>query len=220
MVSGELIRIVRIRRGIAKPSEFSLRPGESGLSLFELGDEPNSAQIIQAVRDAGKQGELAAAAIPVATLLALGLRLVRCVGGTPDPAINAIHCEARLGSWLRFWLWLSRRSRQDYFNATIAARHSEASRILEQSCEVLMMSEVLSHQSTDTREAISALFAQSPPVLVEVRFPQQGTSPDWHLCEDQEELDAILDLLGANTHVYLHSVWDLTNRKGAVCLKR
>ena len=78
------------------------------------------------------------------------------------------------------------------------------------------MSKVLSHRSTDGKKAISELFAQASPILVEVRFLLQGTSPDWHLCEEQEDLDAILERLGVNTDVYLHSVWDLTNRKSAM----
>ena len=82
------------------------------------------------------------------------------------------------------------------------------------------MNKVLESRSNDAREAIATLFAQSPPVLVEVRFPQQGTSPDWHLCEDEEALEAILERLATNVDVFLHSVWDLTNRKGPICVKR
>ena len=33
-------------------------------------------------------------------------------------------------------------------------------------------------------DTITSLFADRPPVLVEVRFPNMGTSPDWFLCED------------------------------------
>ena len=131
MLSAELIRIVRLRRGTTKPSEFSLRPGETGLSLFEMRDSPDPSRIVQAVRDAGKQGELAAAAIPVATLAKLGLRLVQSVGGTPDETINEIHWEARLGRGVSFLLWLSRKSRHEYFNANIAGQLCDAARILE-----------------------------------------------------------------------------------------
>lgn len=74
---------------------------------------------------------------------------------------------------------------------------------------------------TDTaRAAAAALFAGKPPVLVEVRFPKMGTSPDWFLCEDAADLDAILDRLGPGAEVHLSSVWDVTNPAGPVVLRR
>lgn len=71
-----------------------------------------------------------------------------------------------------------------------------------------------------TRAAVAALFADKPPVLVEVRFPQMGTAPDWFLCEDAADLDPILDRLGPGVEVRLNSVWDLTNPAGPVVLRR
>jgi hypothetical protein len=52
------------------------------------------------------------------------------------------------------------------------------------------MSQVLSLENTEAKSAISALFADAPPVLVEVRFPNAGTSPDWYLCDEEEQLSS------------------------------
>lgn len=74
---------------------------------------------------------------------------------------------------------------------------------------------------TDTaRAAVAALFAAKPPVLVEVRFPQMGTSPDWFLCEDPADLDPIFDRLAPGAEVRLSSVWDLTDPVGPVVVRR
>jgi hypothetical protein len=64
--------------------------------------------------------------------------------------------------------------------------------------------------------AISSLFDSKPPVLVEVRFPGAGTSPDWFLCQEVQELDEVLSRLAAGAEVRLSSVWDLKNVKGEV----
>jgi hypothetical protein len=82
------------------------------------------------------------------------------------------------------------------------------------------MSQVLSLGTIETKTAIAALFADSPPVLVEVRFPNSGTSPDWYLCEDEEQLEEILERLGPGVELHLNSVWALRNIKGEICLKR
>ena len=42
-------------------------------------------------------------------------------------------------------------------------------------------------------EAVARLFATKSPVLVEVRFPRMGTSSDWFLCEDRDELGPSLE---------------------------
>ncbi len=47
-----------------------------------------------------------------------------------------------------------------------------------------------------------------------------GTSPDWHLCEDEDQFEALLDRLGAGAEVHLSSVWDLKNVKGEICLRK
>lgn len=69
-------------------------------------------------------------------------------------------------------------------------------------------------------DAVAALFGNKPPVLVEVRFPNMGTSPDWFLCDDQDDLAPIIDRLAPGTDVHLHSVWDLKNPSGGVVLKK
>jgi hypothetical protein len=61
------------------------------------------------------------------------------------------------------------------------------------------------------RTAVFALFDQKGPILVEVRFPRMGTSPDWYLCETAPDLDPIWDRLAAGAEMHLHSVWDLKN---------
>ena len=52
------------------------------------------------------------------------------------------------------------------------------------------MGQASSLENTETKSAISALFTDAPPVLVEVRFPSMAVSPDWYLCEDEEALVA------------------------------
>ena len=70
------------------------------------------------------------------------------------------------------------------------------------------------------RAAVAGLFADKPPVLVEVRFPHMGTAPDWFLCDDPADLDPILDRLAPGAEVRLSSVWDLTNPAGPVVVRR
>jgi hypothetical protein len=71
--------------------------------------------------------------------------------------------------------------------------------------------------SSQTRE-VATLFDEKPPVLVEVRFPGMGTSPDWYFCREEEELDAIISRLGVGVSVHLHSVWDLSDSTQGVIL--
>lgn len=68
--------------------------------------------------------------------------------------------------------------------------------------------------------AVAALFETKSPVLVEVRFPQMGTSSDWHLCEEMDDLDPILERIGPGAELHFHSVWDVTDPTGGVMLKR
>jgi hypothetical protein len=68
-------------------------------------------------------------------------------------------------------------------------------------------------------EAVARLFATKSPVLVEVRFPRMGTSSDWFLCEDRDELGPILDRLGPGVEVRLSSVWDIQDPSGGVVLR-
>ena len=82
------------------------------------------------------------------------------------------------------------------------------------------MSKVLFSESTEAKAAISALFDNAPPILVEVRFPNKATSPDWYLCEEEEQLDRILEGLGSSAQLHISSVWDLKNVKGEICLRK
>jgi hypothetical protein len=62
--------------------------------------------VVQAVRAAGKQGNLAAAAISAEEIQALGLVLIKTRGGTPGTEVNDIHFEARLPLLRRLFLRL------------------------------------------------------------------------------------------------------------------
>src|SRR5947208_2951725 len=93
--SPSMLRVVVVRKGKVKPSEFRLRDGEVGLSLFLSSDQTGPEAILAAVRAAGKQGELDVVEMPESVFRELGLRLLRTPGGTPDPAVNDLHVEAR-----------------------------------------------------------------------------------------------------------------------------
>jgi hypothetical protein len=82
------------------------------------------------------------------------------------------------------------------------------------------MNKLLFTTAAEAKAAISALFENSPPVLVEVRFPQSGTSPDWYLCEDEEQWEQVLKRLGSGAELHISSVWDLENVKGEICLRK
>jgi hypothetical protein len=75
-------------------------------------------------------------------------------------------------------------------------------------------------ESGEVRKRINSLIKSTPPVLVEVRFPKAATSSDWYLCQEESELDEIIEHLGPGSEVHVSSVWDLTNGKGDLCLKR
>lgn len=70
--------------------------------------------------------------------------------------------------------------------------------------------------ATRKSEAVAKLFDDKSPVLVEVRFPGLGTSPDWYLCREEAELEPILARLGPGAEVRLHSVWDLSDPTGGI----
>lgn len=132
MSDEELLRVVVVRRGKVRPTEFRLREGEIGLSLFRKAPAVDTAAIIEAIRIAGKQGELGVAEIPRRVISELGLRLVATLGGTPDPAVNALHIEARFPWWRGFWFRLCRRSIHDEFNQRIAPKLSEVAKLIEE----------------------------------------------------------------------------------------
>jgi hypothetical protein len=84
----------------------------------------------------------------------------------------------------------------------------------------LTMSESRLSEGTEARAAAAQLFDRAPPVLVEVRFPNMATSPDWYLLDDEEELEALLERLTPQAELHLNSVWDLKNPNGDVRLKK
>jgi hypothetical protein len=73
--------------------------------------------------------------------------------------------------------------------------------------------------AVQSRSEIAALF-RSAPVLVEVRFPHMATSPDWYLCEEEEELASILGRLGSGAELRLISVWNLKSTGREVVLRK
>lgn len=73
MPNDRVLRVVVVRKGNVKSTEFRLREGEIGLSLFRPADQPNPEAIIAAVKAAGKQGELGVVEIPVGVFRQLGL---------------------------------------------------------------------------------------------------------------------------------------------------
>lgn len=127
--TGDVIRVVRVRKGYFKAVEFQLRPGETGLSVFAASPELSSERLLQAVRDAGKQGELAVALVPVRVIRELGLVLIHTSGGTPDAEINAFHREVRIKWMVRLWLWFRRRPLHEYFNEEFSARLCASARL-------------------------------------------------------------------------------------------
>jgi hypothetical protein len=117
--SNALLRVVVVRRGKVKPVEFRLRSGERGFSMFRPSEHIGTRRIIEAVRNAGKQGDLLVAELPMSLFLRLGLRLVQTPGGTPDTAVNALHVEARPSQWRSIALWVRGVPIDEWFNEFI-----------------------------------------------------------------------------------------------------
>jgi hypothetical protein len=82
------------------------------------------------------------------------------------------------------------------------------------------MSKLVSAASSRGHEAVHTLFEAGGPVLIEVRVPGGVYSSDWHLCESDDEFDHLLDRLEPDAVLHVNRVWDLTNRAGAVVLRR
>jgi hypothetical protein len=131
MDANQALRIVALRRGKIKPGEFKLREGEKGLSLFLHVKEPSPSTIVEAVRAAGKRGDLGVAVISEGALTALGLVLVKTNGGTQSEEVNRVHLEARVPWLRRFWLWLRFRSLTDYFNQEMSPRINVIAHLME-----------------------------------------------------------------------------------------
>lgn len=126
-----VLRVVVIRRGKVKPTEFRLRPGDVGLSLFKYSGTVASELILDAVRSAGKQGELGIVEISVQAFVRLRLRLVSTPGGTPDPTVNAIHAEARLPWWRQLLLRVRGVAVHDWFNENVTPELAREARLIE-----------------------------------------------------------------------------------------
>jgi hypothetical protein len=82
------------------------------------------------------------------------------------------------------------------------------------------MSKLLSASSARGHEAVHKLFEAGGPVLIEVRVPGGYFSSHWYLCESDDEFDGLLDRLESDAVLHVSRVWDLTNRAGAVVLRR
>jgi hypothetical protein len=131
MPAAGAVRVVVIRNGKVKPTEFRLREGEIGLSLFRTAHSADLVAILAAVRAAGKQGDLGVAEIPVSLFRRLGLSLVQTPGGTPDPAVNALHVEAR-PSWRRqLALRIRRVPVHQWFNERMTPQLAAAAKLIE-----------------------------------------------------------------------------------------
>jgi hypothetical protein len=126
-----VLRVVVVRKGKVRPTEFRLRDGEIGLSLFRMAGQADPKTIIAAVRAAGKQGELGVAEIPVRVFRRLGLRLVRTPGGTSEPAVNALHVEAQPSWWRRLVLKFRRVPIHEWFNERITPELAAAARLVQ-----------------------------------------------------------------------------------------
>jgi hypothetical protein len=99
--------------------------------LFARVAEPGPELILEAVREAGKQGDLGLASLAAGELRALGLVLVQTPGGTPSQAVNRIHYEACLPWLRRLWLRVQFRSDTEYFNDQPSAQINAAARLVE-----------------------------------------------------------------------------------------
>jgi hypothetical protein len=82
------------------------------------------------------------------------------------------------------------------------------------------MSKVLLYATNEARTAVALLFGKALPILVEVRFPNAATSPDWHLLEDEEQFETLLGQLAPSAEFRLSSEWDLKNTQGEVRIRK
>ena len=82
------------------------------------------------------------------------------------------------------------------------------------------MSKLMSASSTRGHEAVHRLFEAGGPVLIEVRVPGGFLSSHWYLCDSAEEFDILVERLESDAVLHVSRVWDLTNRAGAIVLRR
>jgi hypothetical protein len=122
MSDKKVLRVVVAKRSKVKTTEFRLRPGELGLSLFRCVNAVPPETILDAVRSAGKRGDLSIVELPLELFRELGLILVATTGGTPDKRVNSIHVEARFPWWLRFLMKVKGQKLHEVFNERIAPK--------------------------------------------------------------------------------------------------
>jgi len=82
------------------------------------------------------------------------------------------------------------------------------------------MKAMISAVSEGQRKLLHDFFEEKAPVLVEVRFPRMGTSPDWYLCDTEADFDSVWERLGTGTEIHLHSVWDMKDEAKPAILAR
>ena len=130
----QILRVVVVRTGKVKPTEFRMRDGEIGLSLFRTADQPNPEAIIAAVRAAGKQGELGVGRDPG--------EFVSPESGTGGlyqrPAERPIlgsqtPCTLKLGhpGWRRLVLRFRRLSAYEWFNERITPELAAVAKLVK-----------------------------------------------------------------------------------------
>jgi len=127
----EFIRIVALRKGEFRSSEFMLRKGDNGLSLFANKENPSPTEAIEAVRMMGKRGVLIAVLLKKRDITNLGLTIAQTSGGTENEKVNGIHFEARLPYLKRFWLRLWGIPPHEYFNQFCSQKLFRLARVLE-----------------------------------------------------------------------------------------
>lgn len=70
------------------------------------------------------------------------------------------------------------------------------------------------------RAAIARLVDDKAPILIEVRFPRMGTSPDWYLADSVSFIESIWERVAPGVEIHLHSVWDLKDEMRPMVIKR
>ena len=101
--------------------------------MFVCRTDEEVRMVVEAVRAAGKSGQLAAAAITPNEVNELGLVLVPTAGATPDERANKLHVEARLSQTTAE---LARRMGQqpwEFFNQQLAGAIYARARIIFES---------------------------------------------------------------------------------------
>lgn len=125
-----VVRVVAIRRRRVRISEFGLREGEEGLSLFVCDRDEDLARIVEAVREGGKLGSLAAMAFSAEELRAIDLELIAVPGDTPDPFVNQLHVEAVPSQKMSLEISMSGEELREYFNRLVAPELRRRARIV------------------------------------------------------------------------------------------